>query len=131
MLGNIFYTRKLVRHKNEIPFKKNPQKKRIRSWVKLCQSMLGSTLFKDGRVKFEKRSEQDNWGFLCKVDDFCLEEHHFGFIWMEFFQFWQQILNELKKRSFLSTHIDMFEQIWTNLPVVSCGRSTSQLVRLG
>ena len=43
--------------------------------------MLGSTLFKDGRVKLEKRSEQGDWGFLCKDDDFCLEEHHhFGFL---------------------------------------------------
>ena len=62
MLGNIFYTRKLVRHKNESPFKnkKKPQKRGLGPGVRLGQSMLGSTLFKDGRVKFEKRSEQDN-----------------------------------------------------------------------
>ena len=61
MLGNIFYTRKLVRHKNETPFKKKQTQKRgLGPGVRLGQSMLGSTLFKDGRVKFEKRSEQGN-----------------------------------------------------------------------
>ena len=58
---------------------KKTQKRGLGPGVRLGQSMLGSTLFKDGRVKFEKRSEQGNWGFLCKVDDFCLEEQHFGF----------------------------------------------------
>ena len=60
MLGNIFYTRKLVRHKNEIPFEKKPQKRGLGPGVRLGQSMLGSTLFKDGRVKSEKRCEQGN-----------------------------------------------------------------------
>ena len=43
MLGNIFHRRR-----------------GFGQMVRLGQSMLGSTLFKDGRVKFEKRSEQGN-----------------------------------------------------------------------
>ena len=58
MLGNMFYARKLVRHKNEIPFKKKTQKRGLGPGVRLGQSMLGSTLFKDGIVKLDKRSEQ-------------------------------------------------------------------------
>ena len=40
--------------------KKTTQKRGLGPGVRLGQSMLGSTLFKDGRVKFEKRSEQGN-----------------------------------------------------------------------
>ena len=38
--------------------KERPQKRGLGPGVSLGQSMLGSTLFKDGIVKLDKRSEQ-------------------------------------------------------------------------